>query len=355
MTLDDNKLTHGGDWAGFEMEYGREPLDFSMNVNPIGMSMHVRYAISKASAKADQYPDPLCRQLRKKLAEKESVLADWIFCGNGAADIIFRLAHALVPKKVLVTAPTFSEYETAFKGSRWDVVHHTLSEENGFHIDASILEKIVSNTNAVFLCEPNNPTGVTTDRDLLVKILNRCRETNTMLIIDECFNGFLDKPEEHTMVDHLADNENLVILKAFTKIYGMAGVRLGYCLCSNKKLIDVLYAAGAPWNVSLLAQEAGIAALEDPHHVRKGRDIIKDARPYLIKALQDMGIETIYGEANYLFFKSKPGLCEKLRKEGILIRDCDNYNGLTEGWYRIAIKTHKSNQQLIEALHRVLD
>lgn len=353
-SLTDTTLTHGGDWAGYELEYGKAPLDFSMNVNPMGMSMHVRYAISKATDKAYRYPDPLCRKLRKKIGECESVPDDWIFCGNGAADIIFRLAQALVPKKVLVTAPTFSEYETAFQGYGWEITHHYLKEEDGFRLDASILEEIDGNTNAVFLCEPNNPTGVTSDRELLVQILQRCQEMNTMLIVDECFNGFLEKPKEHTMIDYLADHENLVILKAFTKLYGMAGVRLGYCLCSNKTLIDVLYAAGAPWNVSLLAQEAGIAALEDIHHVRRGREVIKTERPYLVAELHKLGIDPVYGEANYLFFKSEPDLSEKLRAEGILIRNCNNYNGLDEGWYRIAIRNYKENQKLIEAMQRIL-
>lgn len=356
-TANTTKLPHGGDWAGFELEYGKEPLDYSMNVNPLGMSMHVRYAISKAAAKADRYPDPLCRELRAKLSAHESVPAEWIFCGNGAADIIFRLAQALVPAKLLVTAPTFSEYETAFSGCGWKVAHHYLKEANGFRLDETILEAIDKETNAVFLCEPNNPTGVTSNRALLCKILERCQETNTLLIIDECFNGFLDQPQEHTMIDQLAEHDRLVILKAFTKLYGMAGIRLGYCLCSNPKLIEALYAAGSPWNVSSLAQASGIAALDDPQHVRKGRDIIKAERPYLTEALRNLGIDPVYGEANYLFFRSGPeapegqqSLCEKLRSEGILIRDCSNYVGLSEGWYRIAVRTHKENQQLIEAL-----
>jgi len=352
--LDEHKLTHGGDWAGYEIEYGKEPLDFSMNVNPLGMSMHVRYALSKAGAKADRYPDPLCRELRKTLSSHESVPSDWIFCGNGAADIIFRLAQALVPKKVLVTAPTFSEYETAFERSGWQVEHHFLDEAKDFRLDETIIDHIDKDTNALFLCEPNNPTGVTTDRGLLVKILKHCQKTNTMLIIDECFNGFLLAPKDHTMTDHLGDCENLVILKAFTKLYGMAGIRLGYCLCSNSTLINALYSAGAPWNVSSLAQAAGIAALEDEHHVRAGRAIVEQERPWLRNALKELGIEKTYGEANYLFFKSTANLDDRLRERGILIRNCDNYHGLDFGWYRIAIKKHDDNVKLIDGMREVL-
>ncbi len=347
-------LTHGGDWAGFAMEYGKEPLDFSMNVNPLGMSMHVRYALSKAGATADRYPDPLCRDLRKSLSTHESVPSDWIFCGNGAADIIFRLAQAIVPKKMLVTAPTFSEYETAFSGCGWEVEHYFLDEGREFRVDDSILDVINENTHVVFLCEPNNPTGVTTGRNLLVKILKHCQKTNTMLIIDECFNGFLPAPKDHSMIDYLGDYENLVILKAFTKLYGMAGVRLGYCLCSNKALVNTLYSAGAPWNVSSLAQAAGVAALEDEHHARVGKTIIEQERPWLRNSLRELGIRKIYGEANYLFFQSVPGLDTNLRERGILIRNCDNYHGLAFDWYRIAIKKHDDNMKLIDAMREVL-
>lgn len=352
--MDGQNLTHGGDWAGYKLEYGKEPLDFSMNVNPLGMSMHVRYAISKASATADRYPDPLCRDLRRKLSEHESVPSDWIFCGNGAAEIIFRLAQALVPGTLLVTAPTFSEYETAFSGYDWEVKHHFLDEGKDFRLDDSILDAIDVKTNAVFLCEPNNPTGVTSDRNLLVKILKHCQKTNTMLIVDECFNGLLLDPLDHTMVDYLADNENLVVLKAFTKLYGMAGIRLGYCLCSNKKLIDTLYYAGAPWNVSSLAQAAGIAALEDDRHVRLGRTVIEQERQWLRNALKELGITKIYGEANYLFFQSTRYLSDRLRERGILIRNCDNYHGLDFGWYRVAIRRHDDNVKLIDAMSEVL-
>lgn len=384
-----NALPHGGDWAGFEIEYGEKPLDFSMNVNPMGIPAGVCDAIAKAASGADRYPDPLCRQLRETIAEAEStdvvrIKAEQVFCGNGAADIIFRLAKALNANAktdietptLFITAPTFSEYETAFAAEGWEIRRHLLPEGNGFRLDESILGEIdqLSDSDkgpvALFLCEPNNPTGVTTDPALLISILERCQQTGTILVIDECFNGFLDDPATHSMKGFLSGCDNLVILKAFTKLYGMAGVRLGYCLCSNSDIIERLQQAGPPWNVSSLAQAAGIAALQETQHTQQGCAIIQRERPWLIGELHRLGIKQVYGEANYLLFRcsgtqcctpdsiqagalSEAPLHEALRSRGILIRDCSNYHGLCKGWYRIAVRTHEENVKLIAALEEI--
>ena len=397
----EKKLTHGGDWAGFAIEYGREPLDYSMNVNPLGIPQEVQQAIAEASLTADRYPDPLCRALTQKLAGYEQVQPEQIFCGNGAADIIFRLAQVLKPEltdlgpepapgssvgenaagnfegkpagcrpTLLITAPTFSEYETAFAANGWQIRRYLLKEENGFRIEEDFLDEIGpagdgakggGSIDAVFLCEPNNPTGITTDDQLLRKILKKCRETGTRLVIDECFNGFLEEPEAHTMKAMLGDADSpdgdraggLIILKAFTKLYGMAGVRLGYCLC-RAEITEKLRAAGPPWNVSSLAQEAGIAALDAEGHIRKGLAIVHEERPWLKEQLRKLGFERVYGEANYLLFYAGPGLDERLRERGILIRNCSNYPGLDDGWFRIAVRTHEENEQLVAALREEL-
>ena len=365
MKKKETELTHGGDWAGFEIEYGKQPLDYSANVNPLGIPKEVQTAIAEAAASSDRYPDPLCRELTQKLAEHEGVPQEWIFCGNGAADIIFRLAQALYPAdarmpgrprqpKLLVTAPTFSEYETAFVRSGWQVDYYLLEEESGFRIGADILDRLVGADlhEAVFLCEPNNPTGVTTDRQLLQNILDRCRRTGGVLVVDECFNGFLKDPEAHSMKSELG--KGLILVKAFTKLYGMAGVRLGYCICADETIIERIRQAGPPWNVSNLAQAAGIAALDAKDHVTKGSAIVREESVWLRQQLQAMGIDTIYGEANYLFFRARRTLDKRMREHGILIRSCSNFPGLGEGWFRIAVRTHEENEQLIRAMREEL-
>ena len=356
---------HGGDWASYEIEYGKAPLDFSMNVNPLGMSEKVKKAIAEAAETAERYPDPECRKLRDAIAEAEGVSADRIFCGAGAADVIYRLAKAAKhgeEPRLLITAPTFSEYEEAFASEGWHVERWLLKEEEDFAVGEDLAAAIEAvnreadgGADILILCEPNNPTGIATDRAVLERILAACEKSGTTLVIDECFNGFLDDPEGHTLKGYLEEHKNLIILKAFTKLYGMAGVRLGYCLCAEAETAERLAKAGPPWNVSSLAQAAGIAALDDTEHASEGMKIVKEERQWLKEQLLELGFGRVYGEANYLLFKGAEGLDEKLRGRGILIRNCDNYHGLGEGWFRIAVRSRDDNQTLIEAMRSVME
>lgn len=348
-------LVHGGDWAGFKAAHGYLPLDFSANISPLGVPRGVQEALRSAAAQADRYPDPLCRAMRKALSERESVPAEHILCGSGAADLVFRAVLAQRPRRALVTAPTFAEYVAALDSVGCAVTHYPLRAEDGFQLRADILDAITPGTGLVFLCEPNNPTGVTSAQPLLLRILKRCRETGTRLVVDECFGDFLDDPEAHTLKGALEAFPDLLILKAFTKLYGMAGVRLGYALCSDTAFLERMRLAGQPWEVSSLAQAAGLAALEETDYVRAVRALTAAERPWLARQLCDLGLRVIPGEANYLLFQSKISLCEPLRRQGILLRSCGNYIGLDDTWYRTAVRTHEDNQRLAAALREVLE
>ena len=223
------QLTHGGDWAGYRAEFGRDPLDFSANVSPLGLPEGVAKAITAALATADRYPDPLCRALREKLAVAEGVPAEWLLCGNGAADLIFRLALAAKPRTALVTAPTFAEYATALETAGCRVERHFLREENDFAVTKDLLNAVHPGTNMVFLCQPNNPTGQLAEPALVEALLRRCEAVGAVLAVDECFLDFLPEGEGLSAKHLLKNSKKLIILKAFTKLYGMAGVRLGYC------------------------------------------------------------------------------------------------------------------------------
>ena len=198
------ELIHGGDWAGQEERLGNRSIrDFSANVSPLGVPDGVREAICRAAGKIDRYPDPLCRKLVQKLSEELSCPEEWIVCGNGAADLIYRLFQAEKPKKVLLTAPAFAEYEQAagLVGSR--IYFYELKEEDQFQIQEDILGQITPDTDLVFLCEPNNPTGQCTKHSLLTAILERCRECSALLVLDECFLEFLPDRKERTLLPYL--------------------------------------------------------------------------------------------------------------------------------------------------------
>lgn len=346
------ELIHGGDVAGFLEEYGVKPLDFSANINPLGMPEGARQAVIQALEQADQYPDPLCRELRRAIAAREGVPAEWIRCGGGAAGLIFRLVFALRPRRALVTVPTFAEYEQALEAAGCQVCRWRLKPEEGFRLTEEYLEALTPDLDVAFVCNPNNPTGQTVAPDLLARIGEKCRQNHIVLAADECFNQFLDRPEEHTLKSRLAEWPNLLLFKAFTKFYAMAGLRLGYCLCADGALLDNMDRMGQPWEVSGLAQAAGLAALEDLEYEQKSRALIREQRLWLRQALQQEGFDVIGGEANYLFFRSNsPRLAAKTRRLGAMIRDCGNYPGLEAGgYYRIAVRGPEENRRLIQIL-----
>ncbi len=350
----EQKLTHGGDWAGYEAEYGARPLDFSANISPLGLPEGVQSAVVESLADAPSYPDPLCRSLRGAIARAEQVDLDWCLCGCGAADLIYRVVLAKRPRRALATAPTFAEYERALNLVGCKTDRYLLKEETGFDLDGGFLNHITPNTDIVFLCQPNNPTGRTIPHTLLAAVLDRCHQAGALLVVDECFCGFLDDPGAFTMKKLLGKYENLLILKAFTKLYAMAGLRLGYCLCRDTALLDAMRNAGQPWPVSGPAQAAGIAALEETQYVQAVRTLISAQRPRLAGALSRLGLRVIPGEANYLLFFSSIPLLGPLRGRGILLRDCGNYAGLCDGWYRVAVRGREDNDRLIAALEDIV-
>ena len=349
--------THGGDWAAFEREYGVAPLDFSANVSPLGVPAGVRAAIASAAAEIERYPDPLCRSLREAIAEREGVAAEQVLCGNGASDLIYRAIFAAKPRRALVTAPAFGEYEAALKAAGSEIVRCPLGDT--FRLDASFLEAINDGIDFVILCQPNNPSGVTVEPELLRRIALRCAERDTAgrtcrVMVDECFVDFLNPPERFTCKPILREFPNLLLLNAFTKLYAMAGVRLGYALCTDAAFLADMYRGAPAWPVSHLAQAAGLAALRETDYVARVRALIRVERPWLFEQLAALGLRVVPGEANFLLFRCATPLDAPLRKRGILVRGCDDFVGLDETWYRIAVRTHEENQRLIAALTEVL-
>lgn len=348
------KLVHGGDWAGYRAEFGCDALDFSANVSPLGLPAGVAAAMTNALPTADRYPDPLCRELRAALAGAEGVPADWILCGNGAADLIFRLALAVRPRRALLPAPTFAEYEAALQTVGCAVQRVFLREENEFAVTEEFIDAVTPETDIVFLCQPNNPTGQVTPPALVERLVRRCAECSAVLVVDECFLDFLPDRDAWTAKQLLRDAPQLVILKAFTKLYAMAGVRLGYALCGDATLLEKMRGAGQPWAVSSLAQAAGLAALQETAYAGAVRALIAEQRPRMAAGLRALGLRVMDGQANYLLFRATPDFGEKLRRRGAVVRSCANYPGLDAAWYRTAVRTAEENTRLLQIMGEIL-
>lgn len=337
---------HGGDLYG-----GDVLVDFSANINPLGTPLSVRQAVADSVSSLFHYPDPYCRRLVAAIAEFESVPSSYILCGCGAAELIFSYCAALKPKKAVEFAPTFAEYSTALEAQGCDMQRYFLLAESNFMPDERYLQYLEeTDAEVVFVCNPNNPTGQLLGRDYLEKMLFLCRKKGIRLFVDECFLDLTDYEEEISMKVFLREHPEIFILKAFTKSYGMAGLRLGYCLCSDEMLLTKMSNGVQPWNISTPAQVAGVAALKEQDFLEKARDLIREERQWLSEKIAAMGIAVYPSQVNYLLLHSELPLKELLMESGIQIRDCSNYHGLAPGWYRIAVKAHEENIKLVDAL-----
>ena len=313
--------THGGDVLTARARFGGDVLDCSANLNPLGMPPAVQAAAAAAAADSARYPDPLCRALRAAIAAHDGVAPEQVLCGGGAAELIFRLAYALRPRRALVTAPAFSEYEEALTAAGCAVTRHPLRRENRFDVDGGLLDVIAPGVELVFLCTPNNPTGRLVDGALLRAAAEQCRAVGAVLAVDECF------------------------------------LRLGYALSANGGLLERMAAAGPPWSVSTPAQAAGLAALEQcPDWPEKARTLLASERPALSDGLAALGLEVVPGQANYLLFRAAGAadLKERMLMRGVLIRSCANYHGLGNDWYRVCVGQAEQNRRLLAALKEVL-
>ena len=334
---------HGGDVYG-----GGITLDFSANTNPLGTPPGVLEAVRRGLPQLHRYPDPYCRQLVQAIAAHEQVPASYVLCGNGAADLIYAYCAALRPRTAAEPAPTFAEYGLGLAQVGCRVAPYFLHQAENFDLGEGFLPFLeAKKPEVVFLCNPNNPTGRLIPLPLLEQILQYCAAQGARLFLDECF---LDLTEDGVSAKSLlAAHPELLILKAFTKSYGMAGIRLGYCLCADNALLRRMAAASPPWNVSTPAQSAGVAALAERDFLQRTLSLLRTERRWLTDNLTALGFWVCPSHANYLLFRGPLGLREGLLQQGIAIRGCGNYNGLGDGWYRIAVRPHGENEALITA------
>lgn len=340
------KNEHGGDTFEREIVY-----DFSANLNPLGLPESVKNALKKSISEWEKYPDPFCRSLVKKLSECENFPPENIVCGNGAADLIFRIVQTVKPKKSVVCTPSFSEYSKALIQNECEILYYFLSEKSGFALDEKILEMLDESVQMLILCTPNNPTGRTIDGELLRRICEKCEANDIVFLCDECFIGFTENAAHAEQFM----NPNVVVLKAFTKIYAMAGLRLGYALFGDAELAEKVRRNDQFWSVSAPAQTAGEAALDEKNYLEKTLELEKAERKFLTENLRNFGFKVYPSEANFILFYTKLPLDEMLLSEKILIRNCANFDGLEQGYFRIAVRSHEENFALVSAIERCLN
>lgn len=337
---------HGGDIY-------RNPgvLDFSANCNCYGMPASVREAAIRGVQCADAYPDPECEALREAIADYEGVKPAQILCGNGASELLLTLVEALKPRRALLAAPCFLEYERVLVAVGAQIEWHMLSEKDGYLPGGAFLD-VLSKTDAdmVILSNPNNPTGTLLSPEYLKEVITLTQARGIMLVMDECFLDFLEEPKRYSAKQYFEKNRQLIVLKAFTKTFACAGLRIGYLLCADQDVLCKCKKHLPEWNVSLPATYAGIAAAREREWLREMAENIRTEREWLQERLAELGYHVFPGAANFLFFTGEAGLYEHCLEHNILIRDCSNYRGLGAGAYRVCVRRREENERLLAVL-----
>lgn len=345
---------HGGVYS---VDPSLVKIDFSSNVNPLGVSKTVLSSIKKdLGSLSSSYPDPECNDLKKSLSDYLNIHCECINVGNGATEIIHNFARLFARKKVIIPSPSFCEYELASRRMGASIFLVPLQNLN---LDADQIVEKAKGSDAIFLCNPNNPTGLLY-RKSLKTIIERV-DNSTKILLDECFIELVNASDRHTMIRNIGEFDNLIILRSLTKSFGLAGLRLGYSV-SNSKLAEKLAAVRISWNVNGIAQRAGIVALTDLEHLAKARTIVKEERDFMYVNIRKKTqcFVPSKSDANYFLIRltnNKYSSTEirdsLLTQSGVLVRDCSTFSRMGSNYIRVAIKNHEENLILLNALECV--
>lgn len=300
---------------------------------------------------ADVYPDPEWEALREAIAGYEGVKPSQILCGNGASELLLALAVALQPGRALLAAPCFLEYERVLTAVGTRIEWQVLSEKDAYLPGEAFLDALKkTDADIVILGNPNNPTGMLLQPEELKAIIMIAQARGITLVMDECFLDFLGEPERYSAKQYLEADSRLFVLKAFTKTFACAGLRIGYLLCSGQSELCRCKSYLPEWNVSLPATYAGIAAAGEREWLRETAAGIRAEREWLRERLTGLGYRVLPGAANFLFFLGEAGLYEHCLSHNILIRDCSNYRGLDAGAYRVCVRGREENERLLHVI-----
>lgn len=332
--------------------------DMSVNVNPCRIPESVKTAINAAVEHADRYPDPYCSELVNMISEKYNVRKSHIVCGNGADELIYNYASAIAgqgkSKKALIYEPSFAEYERSLSANGVEVAHHILSEKNEFEIcDEDIIEDEIKSSDVIYLCMPSNPAGKKIAENTLERILDICKCYGTRCFLDMCFYELTEEYSASYVSRLVEKYDILTCLFAFTKTFAIPGVRLGYLISGDERLARRIREFQPMWNVSSLAQAAGVACEKSGDYLEASVKLIAKERYFLAEQLEKC-VDRVYGsEANYILFYDENISGKKLAERGIKLRDCSDYHGLGKGYYRTCVGTHEENEELISAIRDI--
>ncbi|KPK89388.1 MAG: hypothetical protein AMJ94_12205 [Deltaproteobacteria bacterium SM23_61] len=356
--------THGGDIYEVARQKGIDPakiIDFSASINPLGLSPRAKKKILKEGLAAIlRYPDRRCDELRGALADVHSIPEGSILPGAGSIEFIYSLPRVLKLGRILLVTPAFSEYENALEIQNRDGRIHFFEtrEEDGFELNVEgLLLSLTQGYDALYLCNPNNPTGILAEKEDLLRVLAQAEREKVWFILDEAFIDFVPGG---SLLRKAADSSRLIVLRSLDQFFALPGLRAGY-LVSNSGVIDKFSRVQEPWKVNTLAQMAAVESLQDKVHTDRTLAYVREERENLTLGLQAIpGFIPYPGSANYLLVQLHPSLNldaaelrDRLIPRGILIRDCRSFHHLGPYFFRVAVRNRRENQALLKALRLV--
>jgi len=336
-------------------------IDFSVNTNPLGLPKGLPDIISKSTDCVSRYPDPSSKPLKGKLAVLHGIELENITIGNGSIELIYLVPRAFKIKKALIITPTFSEYEFAVKSNGSRPVFFNTSKKEDFKIDCGKLAERLPHHDALFLCNPNNPTGAILHSDDVLCLSRLSKKHKSLLILDEAFIEFTRESKRTAVILDAVKNESLVILRSLTKFFAIPGLRLGYAI-GHKRIIGRLVKLQYPWNVNGPAQLAGEKVLADKVYMDRTQLFVAKERQYMFERLGSIkGLKVYPSSANFILCKlqsvpiySSIELMRRLLRDGIYIRACGNFRGLNDKFFRVAVRKRDDNNRLINSIEKAL-
>ncbi|PPA69664.1 threonine-phosphate decarboxylase CobD [Jeotgalibacillus proteolyticus] len=338
-------------YESMNLERPNEIIDFSENTNPLGPPEALRKSWDGWFSSIFSYPDPEGLRLRKEIALFHHVSRHQVLLGNGTAELMMAAARLFQGKKVGIIHPAFSEYERVLKANDCGIHHFYTQEENGWEPDDEELMSFLAQGHALFVCNPVNPTGLPYSRASLEKWICQAETAGGMILLDE---AFIDMVGEERSMSGWTGNRGLLIFRSMTKMFSIAGLRLGYLL-GSKERVEQMKRWLPHWNVNALALEAGELCISDRKFQEETRQFIHTERTRLFSFYKELGFKTSASQANYYLLQppdpsDTSELFEYLLKKGLVLRHTENYRGIEGRFLRAGIKTKKQNDRLMQAV-----
>lgn len=357
---------HGGDLELIARKYNikqEELINFGGNVNPLGISKSIKNAIIENIDCLCRYPDISYLSLRKSISNYIKTDPEYIIPGNGATELISLFIKTVSPKSAIIIAPSYSEYEKCVKINNGNVIYFPLKEENNFNLNIDeFISFIPENTDMIILCNPNNPTGTAINMSNMEIILNHCLKNNIYIMTDETYIEFTDPIENLSSVPLVSKYKNLFVVRGTAKFFAAPGLRLGYGICSNKKIIDAINSKKDPWSVNILASVAGKVMFSDNAYIDETKKIISEERKKIINNLKSWKhIKVFESKANFVLLKmldtsiTSNKVFEKMLLEKMIIRDASDFACLEGNYLRFCFLMPEQNEALINHLKAIVN